>query len=119
MTNAGGRADGRDRKGLGKELAAVLDLGGQSSPRGQMGRNRRPVQRCGGVRCPADGPRHEAGHSCVEALLLRELPRWPGWPAHQRRPCPTRSENASAAVNYQELGLPHKTVPRGLPPGSG
>lgn len=68
MTNAGGRADGRDRKGLAKELAAVLDLGGQSSPRGQMSRNRRPVQRCGGVRCPADSPRHEAGHSCVEAL---------------------------------------------------
>lgn len=37
MTNAGSRADGRDRKGLAKELAAVLGLGGQTSPRGQMG----------------------------------------------------------------------------------
>ena len=37
MTNAGGRADGRDRKGFAKELAAVLDLRGQISPRGKEG----------------------------------------------------------------------------------
>lgn len=37
MTNAGGRADGRDRKGLTKELAAVLDLEGKSAPEGRRG----------------------------------------------------------------------------------
>lgn len=62
MTNAGGRADWRDKKGLAKELAAVLDLGGQTSPRGQMG-GIAGLCRDAVAWCPADGPRHEAGHS--------------------------------------------------------
>lgn len=37
MTNAGSRADGRDRKGLAKGVGSCARPWRQASPRGQMG----------------------------------------------------------------------------------
>ena len=51
--------------------------------------------------------------------LFGTSPGEPRWPAFQNRLCSTSGRDTSSGLNYQQLGLLHKTGPTGLPPGSG
>lgn len=121
-----GGGDGRDKKGF-KKSAAALTLKGESAlwGRRQVSRQWGPlVQRCSGLKEPLTelltaGAEHTDCPCLFRRTSLRKLCGSDRFARFPRRLCPTNSKDASTALNYQKLGLLHKTGPKGLPPGSG